>query len=335
MKKMNVSFLMKKDWFNKCFSPAEIKRLKSFAGLCDDGYEDINENKMTEAVKDATAVLTCWDTPPITAKVLAAGKDIKIICHCAGSVKGYISADAWDEIWKRDIAVTNTSAALGRGVAEFTLGMIITGLKRVSLLQQGCRSGKWPELRHLPREPYDITVGVIGGGYCGGHLIKLLQNFEISVLLYDPFKTDDECRQMGAKKVELEYLLANSDVVTLHAPNIPQTVNLINSERIKLIKDGALFVNTSRGSEVDEQALIEELKTGRFFACLDVTNPEPAAPDNPLRNMENVVLTPHIAGHTSNGFKRQGKYAVDELERFSNGREMLFRIKRERLNIIA
>ena len=213
-------------------------------------------------------------------------------------------------------------------------------------MQAEIKKGKWAELQGKwytgnskseieVMDPFNATIGVIGGGFCGSHLIKLLQNFEMEVLLYDPYKTEEECRKMGAKKVELDYLLSHSDVITLHAPNIPQNEKMLNKEKIRRIKDGAVFINTSRGMLVDEQALIEELKTGRFYACLDVTCPEPPATDSPLRNMKNVFLTPHIAGHTSNGLKRQGKYAVDELERFFKGERVRYQLRKEKLDIIA
>ncbi|MCK4244755.1 MAG: hydroxyacid dehydrogenase [Candidatus Omnitrophica bacterium] len=326
---------MKKIWRDRCFSSEDIKRLGSFAEVIDKGYEELDEEKMRDLIKDADGILTCWETPRLTEKILTVADKLKIWCHCAGTVKPHINKEAMDIIWNKNIVVTNTAAALGRGVAEFTLGMIIAGLKKVFFMQEGISKGEWSELRGMAVDPYNVTIGVIGAGYCGSHLIKLLQNFEVKILLYDPYKDEEECRKLGAEKVELGYLLSHSDIITLHAPNIPENVNLIDEKRIKQIKDEAIFINTARGIEVDEKALIEELKTGRFYACLDVTHPEPPAPDNPLRKMKNVFLTPHIAGHASNGMKRQGKYAVDELERFFKGEEVKYRVKKEKFDVIA
>ena len=349
--KPKVSFLMKKIWHDNCFSYEEIKRLESFAEVVDREEEfsfpltewanltvelkKHDENKMIELIENADGILTCWETPKITPEMLRAADKLKIICHCAGTIKPHISEEALRVIRDRNIVVTNTSVALGKGVAEFTLGMIILGLKKVFFMQDEIKQGKWQEIRKMATDPFDVIIGVIGGGFCGGHVIKLLQNFEVKVLLYDPYKTEEECKKIGAEKVELEYLLSHSDVITLHAPNIPRNEKLIDKKRIQQIKDGAVFINTSRGMLVDEEALIEELKTGRFYACLDVTRSEPPAIDNPLRNMKNVFLTPHIAGHASNGMKRQGRYAVDGLERFFNGEEVKYRIKKERLDTMA
>jgi phosphoglycerate dehydrogenase-like enzyme len=186
----------------------------------------------------------------------------------------------------------------------------------------------------IPSDPCGLTAGVIGAGCCGGHIIKLLRNFEMEILLYDPYKNEEDCRRMGVKKSGLPELMQNSDVITLHAPNIPQTKGMISRELIKKIKDGALFVNTAPGAEVDEEALIEELKTGRFYACIDQTVIQPAPADHPFRDMKNVMLTPHIAGHVSNGFKRQGRHIVDDLERFYKGEKLSYRLNMDRLDII-
>jgi len=335
---------MKKSWRDRCFSCEDIERLESFAEVVDKGYEELDGDKMTELIRGADGILTCWETPKINEGLLKSGDNLKIICHAAGTIKPHIDDSAWDIIWDKKIVVTNTSAALGIGVAEFTLGIIIIGLKKVFFMRDAIEKGKWRELQGywneeiksdiIPTEPFGITVGVVGAGFCGSHLIKLLNDFEVKILIYDPHKTKEECKKMGAGKVELEYLLSHSDVITLHTPHIPQTENLINKKRMKLIKDGAMFINTAGGIEVNEKALIEELKTGRFYACLDQTYPEPPAADNPLRSMKNVCLTPHIAGHASNGMKRQGRYAVDELERFFKGEEVKYRIKKEKLEVI-
>jgi len=328
---------MKKEWRDKCFFSKDIERLKSFAEVIDRRYEDLDEDKVIQLIEDAEGILTCWGTPKITEKILKAGAKLRIICHAAGTVKPYIDKDAMDIIWEKDIVVTNTAVALGIGVAEFALGMIIVTLKKVFFMRDEIEEGKWSEIANRVGviDPFNVTIGVIGGGYCGSHLIKLLRNFEVEIYLYDPYKDEEECKRMGAKKVELEYLLSHSDVITLHAPNISQNDKMIDQKGIKQIKDGAVFINTSRGMLVDEEVLIEELKTGRFYACLDVTHPEPPAPDNPLRNMKNVFLTPHIAGHAANGMKRQGQYAVDELERFFKGESLKYRIRKDVFNRIA
>jgi phosphoglycerate dehydrogenase-like enzyme len=137
-----------------------------------------------------------------------------------------------------------------------------------------------------------------------------------------------EC--LGAHKAELDELLRRADVLTLHAPSLPETEHLIDARRLALMKDDALIVNTARGSLFDQAALVAELSKGRFFAFLDVTDPEPPAADSPLRSLPNVVVTPHLAGCIEN-CTRMGEMAVEELRRFFAGEPPLYQITPERL----
>jgi len=140
--------------------------------------------------------------------------------------------------------------------------------------------------------------------------------------MYDPTLSAAEIEKIGAKKVELNDLLKTCDVISIHAPSIPATDNMLNKDNLCLIKDGAVLINTARGSVLNEEDLINELKKNRFFACIDVTNPEPPAKDNELRFIENAVLTPHIAGTVTNGLKRIALHVCEELERFYSKEQM-------------
>ena len=139
---------------------------------------------------------------------------------------------------------------------------------------------------------------------------------------------------MGAEKTELEDMLSRADIVTLHAPAKPATRQMINTDRLALMKDDALLINTARGTLIDEEALIAELSKGRLFAFLDVTDPEPPDVYNPLRRLENVVVTPHLAGCIED-CSRMGEMAVEELRRFFAGEPPLYQVTQEMLDRIA
>jgi phosphoglycerate dehydrogenase-like enzyme len=230
--------------------------------------------------------------------------------------------------------VTSTAPALAVDVAETTLGLIIVGMKRVWPLARHVREGGWRESPWWPaRELFRKEVGIIGAGNVGRHVIKLLQAFDVHVLVYDPFISSDEAAQLGAEKVALEKLLKHSDIVSLHAPARPETYHMLNAERLALMKDDALLINTARGSLI-EAALINELSKGRLFAFLDVTDPEPPAAESPLRRLDNVVVMPHIAGCIEN-CGRMGELAVEELRRFFAGEPALYPIRPEMFDRIA
>ena len=269
----------------------------------------------------------------MTKGLLDEAPNLKIIAHSAGSVKPIVS----DETWKRGILVTTAAPSIAIGVAESTLGLIITGLKRVYSFNKITHQGGWKEEEELKKvkELYKITVGVIGAGYVGKHLISLLRNFNVKILLYDPCISEEEAKRLGVEKVILNKLMRSSDVISLHAPSLPSTYHMINEEKLKLMKEDSLLINTARGSLIDEKALANVLRKKKIFALLDVTEPEPPDKKSPLRKMENVVLTPHIAGAVSNNMFRQGNFAITELERFFSGKPPLYPVTEDMLKKIA
>jgi phosphoglycerate dehydrogenase-like enzyme len=196
------------------------------------------------------------------------------------------------------------------------VGELICGLRRMHINAAANKQG-------LAGKPAGIsvlsgsTVGVIGASEVGKRVMALLRPFSCQVLCYDPFATAASLASLGAKRVEtVAELCAQSDAVTLHTPLLPATKGLVGSVELARLRDGGLFINTSRGECVDEAALIAELKTGRMHAYLDVTSPEPAAADSPLRSLPNVVLTSHIAGPAC---AHLGRRAVDDLRAFLSG----------------
>ena len=182
----------------------------------------------------------------------------------------------------------------------------------------------------------DIKIGVIGGGWAGKHYIKLLRNFYVDVLLYDPFISAEAAKALGAEKVELETLLKEADIVSIHAPSIPSTYHMINADSLKLMKKDAVLINTARGTIIDEAALYEHMKNGGLkYACIDVFDPEPPAKDNPLLTLDNVIVTPHLAGLARNGLKRIGTFVCEELTHFLNGETVRGEVTREMLARMA
>jgi len=185
-------------------------------------------------------------------------------------------------------------------------------------------------------ELFDITVGVVGCGFAGSHYIELLQAFGVNVLAYDPLLDEAAIAAMGAKKADLDTLLAESDVVSLHAPALDSTRHMINGRALSLMKDRAILINTARGALVDEEALAQALRGGKLkYACLDVTDPEPPAADSPLRGIPNCIMTPHLAGLANNGKLKIGAHVADEIGRFLTGGALVSEITQAMLATIA
>lgn len=317
----------------KIFGEKYYDRLKKIGELKiynADSYDD--KEYVKSFVAGATVIVTTWGSPVIDKDILDACPDLKAVVHAAGSIKPIIS----DEFIARRIRITNSAVAIGEGVAETALGFAISACKGFYQLNRDTASGIWRENAFdTVIDFYDINIGVISGGYVGRHMVKLLKNFHVNIYMYDPTLTREQIKEIGAEKAELDELLSICDVVSIHAPSIPETDNMLHKRNLCLMKDKAILINTARGSVINEQDLIDELKKGRLFACIDVTNPEPPVEDNELRKLDNVILTPHIAGTTSNGLKRIALHACEEIERLVGGEKMRTEVDLDSLSKLA
>ncbi|PYI50299.1 hydroxyacid dehydrogenase [Paenibacillus flagellatus] len=317
---------------DRIFKPSHWEHLRALGVVVRNEREGPPQPETVKAVLEgADIAITSWGCGALAGELLDRAPNLKAVIHAAGTVKGIVTP----ELWERGIRVSSGNGPLGVGVAETALGLTIASLKNMWRLSHSTSGGGWSEGKEKVRELYEVTVGVIGAGKAGSHYMKLLRSFRVDVLVYDPILTAEQAESLGAAKVELDDLLARSDVVSIHAPSLPATYRMINGERLARMKDDAILINTARGSIVDEAALVEELRKGRLFACLDVTDPEPPAPDHPLRTLPNCILTPHIAGAVNNGVWRLGQFAIDETKRLLAGEPLEGEVKAEQMSTLA
>ena len=305
-----------------------------FASLGEVSVNDGGTDKesIIKTIEGATIAVTSWGNEAIDEEVLVHCPDLKFVAHAAGSVKPIVS----DALWDKGVRVLSSACPLGEGVAETALGFTLSASKNFYALNTSVKNGGWAQGKENITELFDIKIGVIGGGWAGKHYIKLLRNFYVDVLLYDPFISAEAAKALGAEKVELETLLKEADIVSIHAPSIPSTYHMINADSLKLMKKDAVLINTARGTIIDEAALYEHMKNGGLkYACIDVFDPEPPAKDNPLLTLDNVIVTPHLAGLARNGLKRIGTFVCEELTHFLNGETVRGEVTREMLARMA
>lgn len=329
MGKPTIAIAIGKANYRRMFSQEAWDALEEFANVVhhpDD--EPTNKEELIKLLENADGVITSWGVAQLDADVMDAAPYLKAMAHMGSSVKRFVS----DAFWQRKMHLTSTGIALAKTVAETTLGLMIVGQKRIWQLAQHVREGGWRESPTWDRwyacELYRKNVGIIGASNVGRHVIELMKPFKPKVLLYDPFVDAEEARKLGATKVELDELLKQSDIVSIHAPANQHTHHMLDAKGLAMMKDDALLINTARGTLIDEQALIAELEKGRFFAFLDVTDPEPPAADSPLRKLDNVVVVPHIAGCIDD-CTMLGELAVEELRRFFAGEPAVYQITPE------
>lgn len=266
------------------------------------------------ATADTEILITGWGAPRLDGAMLAHWPRLRLVVHSAGSVKRLVTP----AVWERGIRVSSAARANAVPVAEYTLAAILLSANDVPRAAHDF--GRTHDMiAARPRGDvgaYGITVGVIGASRIGRRVLELLRPFDVECLLFDPSLSRLDAAELGAGLVSLPELLTRSRVVTIHAPALPETYRMIGRDELALLGDGATLINTARGSLVDTDALVEELRADRLRAVLDVTDPEPLPPGHPLFSLPGATLTPHIAGSIGNELQRLGRHVVAEVERF-------------------
>jgi phosphoglycerate dehydrogenase-like enzyme len=317
--------------------PEEVlRRLDGIGRLLDaEPLQRFDDERAKRLLSEAEILITGWGAPYVGREVLAFAPKLKLVVHAAGTVKGLIDA----EIFDAGIAVSHAAEANAAPVAEFTLAAIIFAGKHVFRFRDLYVGDRNRDRTHPMQSQaignYRRTVGIIGASRIGRRVIDLLMPFDYQVLLFDPTVDPDQARAMGTRKVELDDLLRRSDIVSIHAPSLPSTRHMIDAAKLVLMKDGATLINTARGVLIDEDALLDVLKTGRIDAIIDVTDPEIPGPESAFYDLPNVFLTPHIAGAVGLERTRLGEMAADEAERFIQGEPLLYGLTLESLENIA
>lgn len=285
---------------------------------------DFTDPGVTEALSRAEVLITGWGCPRLGEDVLAAAPGLRAVLHSAGSVRSLVG----EAVWRRGVAVSSAVTGNAVPVAEYTLAMILLAGKDVLAHRERFRAthARPAAAQTAATGNLGRRVGVVGASRVGRKLLELLRPHDFEILLHDPYVDAAGAGALGARSMPLDALLADSDIVTLHAPDVPETRHLLNRERLALIRDGGVLVNTARGALVDHAALTDELVAGRLGAILDVTDPEPLPPDSPLYTLPNVFLTPHIAGSLGNELERLGRIVVEELDRLAAGRPLAHQV---------
>lgn len=273
-----------------------------------------------DALATAEILLTGWGAPEIDAGLLARAPRLGAVIHAAGTVKHHVHP----VVWERGIAVSSAADANAGPVVDFTMATVVLAARRALGAAADYRRGRLPSYPER-RGADGAVVGVIGASRIGrGVIARLLAaDAGFQVLLADPYVSAADAAALGARLVDLDELCTASDIVTVHAPDLPETRHLLDARRLGLLRDGAAVVNTARGRLVDTEALALACATGRLDAYLDVTDPEPLPVEHVLHSLPNVMLTPHIAGCQGSEVQRLGAYAVSEVERFARGEALL------------
>jgi len=299
----------------------EARKLLLDAGfeiISNDTGRILSRDEQKELIKDAYAIVA--GTEKYDADMLSVCKNLKVVTRFG------VGTDNFDLETMKKRGVQVGVIANHNAVAEFALTLILATMKNLTRYDAVVREGKWS--RFPMRELSKKTVGIVGFGRIGRRLAELLTGFDVEILSYDPYMNSEAAAQRKVMPVSLEELLARSDVVSLHLPSTAETHHMINAQTLSMMKDGAYLINTSRSGLIDEAALVRVLGEKKIAgAFLDVFDHEPPSVDDPLVQLDNVTLTPHMAGGSNDAFRNTAKLLANALADHFQGKPSRYLIK--------
>lgn len=261
---------------------------------------------------------------PVSSKVMDAMPKLRIVGVCRAGVEN-VNVDAATE---RGIAVFHIMGRNAHAVSDFAIGMMLAEARNIGRAHHAIKTGAWRKTfanSDIVPELGGRTIGLVGFGYIGKLVAKKLAGWDVRILAYDPFAAPETLAAAGVEAVDLDTLLSQSDIVSLHARLTDDNVGMIGREQLAKLKPTAILVNTSRAGLIDTDALVQTLREGRIAgAALDVFPTEPIPEGSPILDLDNVTLTTHIAGTTADALTNSPYLLMADIARFAAGERPQF-----------
>ncbi|WP_240414958.1 hydroxyacid dehydrogenase [Paenibacillus periandrae] len=329
-------FLAEQDniMINRVFDENVRDRLNQQVELQPIWINPSNANLHKDELAGVVIAFSTWGLPLFTAEELQLYlPNLKVLFYAAGSVQRFARV-----YMSRNCAVVSTWAANAVPVAEYTAAQIVLANKGYFQTALHCKRNHEDakKLAQLYPGNYAARVGILGAGMIGKKVIELLRPFNIQIDVFDPYLPDTAAVELGVRKTDLLDIFTNCDVISNHLANLPATVGMLNEQHFDKMKQHATFINTGRGAQLVEDHLIQALReVPTRTAVLDVTHPEPVSRDSALLELNNVILTPHIAGSMGNEVARMGHFAAGECERYMSGVPLQYQVTLSMLETMA
>jgi len=307
----------------EAYNAATLQSLIAEAGLdCTEGTASVYtaDDLRRGGFEDVDCIFATWGMAELTEdEIRVLLPNLKCVFYAAGTVqyfaRPYINCG---------VHVFSAWEANSVPVVEYAVSQILLAGKGFYLITRRTRSpeGRQAAKKYFKTLPgnFDIKVGILGAGMIGKQVIQHLKSCRLEILVYDPFLSDEKAAQLGVRKTSLEEIFSECQVISNHIANLPATVGIYDYSLFSKMKENAVFINTGRGAQVVEEDLIRALREKPdMTAVLDVTYPEPPVEGSPFYELENVFLTPHIAGAFGKETERLGEYVLEEFRKFTAG----------------
>jgi phosphoglycerate dehydrogenase-like enzyme len=298
------------------------------------GRNNFRSVEIAPVLREAEIAFSTWGMTCFSeVEIAECMPNLKSLLYGAGSVQAFARP-----FLNRGIRVSSAWVANGVPVSQFALAQILLANKgyfqSMTLAKQGSqKAGAFSQA--FPGN-FRVRVGLLGIGAIGTLVAELLRPFQFEVLAFDPFLSDEKALMLHVRKTDLDEVFSTCQTISNHLANLPTTVGILNRNHFRKMLPNATFINTGRGAQVVESDLADALKEAPArTALLDVTDPEPMRPDNPLFGLPNVYLTPHIAGSTGHEVVRMGEWMLEELERLECGKQLLYGVTQQMLETMA
>ena len=308
------------------YGSERLQEIRVVADLFPERITSLNIDKLLSELKDVEAIFSCWGMLSLTEEQLDKMPNLKIVFYASGSVVGFSQL-----LMKRGIAICSAVDANAIPVAEFCLAQIILACKRAHTNSQLCNSGPWKQ-QDMPvgKGVYGETVALLGIGAISRHLIKLLKSLNLRIIAVSGYLAKDpaKAKEMGIDKlVTTEEAFSTAYVVSNHLPDKSTNKGVLQERHFSSMREGATFINTGRGAQVDELGLIKVLKS-RFdlTALLDVQFPEPPIEGSELYTLKNVHMTSHIAGSINDEVRRMADFMISDFKRWAAVEQLLYAV---------
>ena len=289
-----------------------IENLREVADVVVD--TEITPEELADTINEYNGIIVRSRTK-LTKEIIEKADNLQIIARAGVGVDN-IDLDA---ATKKGIMVVNSPESTSVTVAEHTMGLILSMARKISIADKSVKEGKWEKKKFMGVELRNKTLGVIGMGRIGSQVVNRCKAFGMDAMAYDPYLPEEVAKQMGVELTDLDNVLENADFITIHVPLTPETEHSISTEQFEIMKDGAFIVNCARGGIIDEDALSDALANNKIGgAALDVFEDEPLK-NSKLVELDNIVLTPHIAASTKEAQRDAAIIVADEIIELTKG----------------